>query len=248
MSGRLSGSTNTLTPWSSNTRSLRRRVVGVIHDVGEPRAAGLAHAEPQAQSLAARGDEGLDAFSSSRCERNGHCFNPGARFQCRAQCIFDDQQPAKFLGRDCEFAGPVSGRSREDRHRAATPSRTSHNQAATATVWGHPYALKRALFTIPSAIFSSKSTAVPSGCRPARPWRTSARPRPVREFAGSARAPGSIDVRAGSGCAPAGCCPRQRRIRVERARPQLRRRPPARAGARLRRESPWRPHRRRRRS
>jgi hypothetical protein len=27
----------------------------------------------------------------------------------RAQCIFDDQQPAKFLGRDFEPAGPGGG-------------------------------------------------------------------------------------------------------------------------------------------
>src|SRR6188472_874061 len=38
------------------------RVVGVVHHVGKPRAAGLAHAEPQAQALAARGEEGLDPF------------------------------------------------------------------------------------------------------------------------------------------------------------------------------------------
>ena len=29
----------------------------------------------------------------------------------RAQCIFDDQQPAKFLGRDSKFVGPLGGSS-----------------------------------------------------------------------------------------------------------------------------------------
>jgi len=28
----------------------------------------------------------------------------------REQCIFDDQKPAKFLGRNFEFPSPVSGR------------------------------------------------------------------------------------------------------------------------------------------
>ena len=33
--------------------------------------------------------------------------------KCRQQCIFDDQQPAKFLGRNFEFPGPVSGLSQK---------------------------------------------------------------------------------------------------------------------------------------
>src|SRR5690242_8763703 len=47
-------------------------VVGVVDDIGKPRAAGLAHAQAQSQSLASGGDEALDAFGSSRCERDGH--------------------------------------------------------------------------------------------------------------------------------------------------------------------------------
>ena len=72
MSGRLSGIDEYLDAAVLEYQVARGRVVGVVDDVGKPRAAGLAHAEPQAQSLAAGGEEVFDAFSSSLCQRNGH--------------------------------------------------------------------------------------------------------------------------------------------------------------------------------
>ena len=50
-----------------------RRIVGVVHDVGEPRAARLADSQAEAEALAPGGDEGVDGEcggSGSESERS----------------------------------------------------------------------------------------------------------------------------------------------------------------------------------